>query len=335
MDAHNPSSSLSWLLFCHRLPAKPASGRAKIWRKLNKIGAIKLNCSIYLLPATSEHRERLQWLLAEVNALGGDGICAESERIEPLSNEEITAMFNNQAEARYRQLNDSFDAIAQEIARLTGRKTARPKQIYSRISKLERKLFQVKKTDFFATPYGLEMQRRLQIFKQEVDRLSLQKMNNHNKQLRPEPIQDIEQYRGKTWATRANPFVDRMASAWLIKNFIDPQAKFAFIDNNRELPDGKGWITFDIRGGDFSHFNDLCTFEVLIQAFALSDPGLTGIAELVHSLDLQDQKGHHPESDGVEAVLRGIRQTASDSQEALTKGMEVFAALYSSLRWEN
>jgi uncharacterized protein with PIN domain len=333
MDTHTPlSSSLSWLLFCHSLPAKPASGRAKIWRKLNKIGAIKLKGAVYLLPFSEEHRERLQWLLAEVTALGGEGAFAESDYIEPLSNEEIIALFHNQSEAKYRQLNELFDEIAQEIARITAEKAVKPKQIYNRIGKLERKLFKIKKTDFFAAPYGLELQRRLQILKQEVDRLSLKKNNGNSNGHRPELVRNIEEFRGKTWVTRSNPFVDRMASAWLIKNYIDPQARFAFISNEQEAAEEEGCITYDISGGDFTHISDLCTFEVLIQAFNLSAPGLARVAELVHALDLHDQKGRHPEIEGVEAVLRGIRQTASNSHEALEKGMEIFAALHATLR---
>jgi len=325
------SSSLTWLLFCHTLPAKPASGRAKIWRKLNKIGAIKLKGSVYLLPASEEHKERLQWLLAEVTALGGEGAFAESNSIEPLNNEEIIALFNDQSEEKYRQLEAKFEEIAQEIARITGTETAQPKQIYNQIGRLERTLLKIKKTDFFCAPYGLELQRRLQLLKQEVDRLSLKK----NKSSHHHPNGGnckVEEYQNRIWVTRSNPFVDRMASAWLIKSHIDPEARFEFIYDEKQPFEGDQYVTYDIGGGDFTHIKDLCTFEVLVESFDLADPGLKKIAELVHALDLHDQKGHHPEIEGVETILRGIRQTAADSHEALEKGSEVFAALYAALR---
>jgi hypothetical protein len=333
MNSNCPASpSLSWLLFFHSLPAKPAGVRAKIWRQLNRIGALKLKGGVYLLPASEEHRERLQWLITEVTALGGDGAFTESAVIEPLSNEEIIALFNAQNEERYRQLNEKFDEIGREIARVTGTETKKSKQLHNRINKLERSLYSLKKTDFFAAPYGLELQRRLQILKQEVDRLSLKQSLGNGQDCLTCPVQQKGNFREKTWVTRSNPFVDRMASAWLIKNYIDPRADFAFISEEGEQPDHEGCITYDIHGGDFSHVDNLCTFEVLIQAFGLKDPGLKRMAELVHALDLHDQQGRHPETEGVEAILRGIRQTAADSHDALIKGIEVFAALHAAFR---
>jgi hypothetical protein len=333
MNSNCPvSPPLSWLLFFHSLPAKPASARAKIWRKLNRIGALKLKGAVYLLPASDEHRERLQWLITEVTALGGDGAFTETAVIEPLNNEEIVDLFNAQSEERYRQLNDKFDEIAQEIALVTGTETKKSKLLHNRINKLERSLYNLKKTDFFAAPYGLELQRRLQILKQEVDRLSLKHSLGTGQDCPACPVHRKGDFLKKTWVTRSKPFVDRMASAWLIKNYIDPQANFAFISEEGEQPDHEGCITYDIHGGDFSHVDNLCTFEVLIQAFGLKDPGLKRMAELVHALDLHDQQGRHPETEGVEAILRGIRQTAADSHDALIKGIEVFAALHAAFR---
>ena len=140
----------------------------------------------------------------------------------------------------------------------------------------------------------------------------------------------IEDYQDKTWVTRKKPFVDRFASAWLIKKFIDKNASFAFIDEKGLDSVGEDDISFDIRGGRFTHAGDLCTFEVLMKSFNLKDKTLRKILEIVHELDLKDDKFRTPEAKGIEDILSGIRKTAKDDYECLEKGMAIFEMLYVS-----
>ena len=137
-------------------------------------------------------------------------------------------------------------------------------------------------------------------------------------------IDKIEEYQDKTWATRKRPFVDRFASAWLIKKFIDENASFVFIDENNLDKMDKDVIPFDIRGGRFTHAGDLCTFEVLMKSFSLKDKTLRKIAEIVHELDVKDDKFSNPEAKGIEDILSGIRKTAKDDNESLGKGIAIF-----------
>lgn len=135
----------------------------------------------------------------------------------------------------------------------------------------------------------------------------------------------------KKWATRKRPFIDRMASAWLIRKFIDRNAEFMFMEEREiGLLAGKDAITFDVKDGDFTHHADLCTFEALVKSFGIKDKAVKKIAEIVHKLDVKDEKFKADEARGIEGLLSGIRKTAKTDAEALEKGMEVFEMLYAS-----
>jgi hypothetical protein len=140
----------------------------------------------------------------------------------------------------------------------------------------------------------------------------------------------LDHYRGRIWVTRVHPFVDRMASAWLIRRFIDPAASFQFIqegDLSKVTSDG---VVFDMRGGEFTHQGDLCTFEVLVKTFNIRDKAVKKIAEIVHDLDVRDDKYDNPEDAGVEEILTGIRKTAKSDADGLERGMAAFEMLYQS-----
>ncbi|MCL4474895.1 MAG: chromate resistance protein, partial [Nitrospirae bacterium] len=140
----------------------------------------------------------------------------------------------------------------------------------------------------------------------------------------------VTAYQGKIWVTRKKPFIDRMASAWLIKRFIDKSASFDFIDEKDAVAVGRDAIVFDLSDGEFTHKGDLCTFEVLLRSFSLKDKTLRKLGELVHVLDIKDEKYRIPEARGVEEILTGIRKRAVDDRDALEKGMTVFEMLYAS-----
>jgi hypothetical protein len=140
----------------------------------------------------------------------------------------------------------------------------------------------------------------------------------------------VDAFQGKIWVTRKKPFIDRMASAWLIKRFIDRGATFDFIDEHNVDVADRNSIVFDMRGGEFTHVGDLCTFEVLVKSFGFKDRTLKKIAEIVHDLDTKDEKYKSAEARGLEDILIGIRKTAKDDRDALEKGMQVFEMLYMS-----
>ncbi|HWR72547.1 MAG TPA: chromate resistance protein ChrB domain-containing protein, partial [Nitrospirota bacterium] len=143
-------------------------------------------------------------------------------------------------------------------------------------------------------------------------------------------LKRAKDYQEKTWATRKNPFVDRMASAWLIRRFIDPKAVFTFIDERNIGSLDAAAVPFDMRGAAFTHVGDLCTFEVLVKSFGIRDKTVKKIAEIVHDLDVKDDKYRRPETSGVEDILAGIRKTAKSDADGLERGMAAFEMLYQS-----
>jgi hypothetical protein len=135
-------------------------------------------------------------------------------------------------------------------------------------------------------------------------------------------------HRGRTWVTRPRPGVDRMSSAWLIRRFIDPKARFVFRtarpdDRSKEVP-------FDMFGVEFGHDGDRCTFEVLGRRFALDDPAVRRIGEIVHDVDLKDTRYGHPEAAVVRDLVEGLRRAHADDHDLLEHGMAMFGGLYES-----
>ena len=135
-------------------------------------------------------------------------------------------------------------------------------------------------------------------------------------------------FQGKKWVTRKRPHIDRIATAWLIKRFIDPNAKFAFVHEDTAKING---IPFDMYHGEFSHQGDNCTFETMLKRFNMKNKALKSIAEIVHDIDLNDEKFGRNEAKGIDCVMRGLKENIKNDQELLEKGFDVFEALYATL----
>jgi hypothetical protein len=318
-----------WLLFFYTVPAKPGNLRMKVWRRLLKMGAISLKGSVYLLPATDDHLEALHWLAAEVAGLGGEAAFVKTERIETMGREEIIALFNAQRESDYASLEASLETKEVELGSLEQQLDVKGWEgLQGPFRKLLKEHRAIRAIDFFHAASGTALQKRLELFEERLNRLTKQPRPT---QAEPAGPRRKEEYRDRVWMTRKNPFVDRMASAWLIRRFIDPGARFEFLEEGRMPAETPGAVSFDVPGGDFSHHRDRCTFEVLAEAFGLRGKVLRKMAEVVHELDLKDGKFANPQASGVETILLGIRKTAKDDAAALEEGIAVFARLYAAL----
>lgn len=312
----------------YSVPSHPVSNRMKIWRKLSAAGAIQVKGAVYVLPYSEEHYEFFQWIITEVTAMGGDGAFVHVQTIETLKNDEVKDLFNRQREAEYGDLEKHLESLEQKISSIkkgTGLPSA--KRLAEQVHKLARDFELIKKVDFFSSKAGAALRKRLRILESELKQVSGTEPRAVTTGV---TLRRIEEYRGKTWVTRKRPFVDRMASAWLIRKFIDQKAAFKFIDEQEQEQLREGKIIFDMRGGHFTHQGDLCTFEVLLKAFGLKTKPLKKIAEIVHELDVKDGKYETPEASGLEGVLAGIRKAAKDDAFALEQGMAVFEMLYTS-----
>lgn len=317
-----------WLLIFYTVPSHPVSNRMKIWRKLARSGAVQLKGAVYILPHNDEHYELCEWLVSEVASMGGDGTFVRVPEVETMTESEIVALFNGQRENEYRDIEKKLEELDRKISTVRkGGRGQNVKKLSEQLNRDKKEFEDIRRVDFFASRHGEPLQKRIKTMEDEVKGMSTPPL----KELAavPAPKRNAE-YQGKTWVTRKKPFVDRMASAWLIRRFIDPGATFRFIEEKELAPPDKQISTFDIRGAEFTHQGDLCTFEVLVKSFGIKDRAVKRIAEVVHDLDVKDEKYNNPETSGVEEILTGIRKTAGEDAEALEKGMALFDMLYAS-----
>lgn len=319
------SSKQEWLLVFYSVPSHPVSNRMKIWRKLAKTGAVQLKGAVYVLPAGEEHEEFLQWLIGEVKSVGGDGAFVRTVEIQNMDDANIRKLFIQQSEKEYRGLEKPLNALERKVQSIRkGTRLKNRRGLIDQFTRTVRDFDDMRRRDFFSSGRGDETRKRIHQLESALKGLDKVGAGKTAAVASKKP----GQYKGRVWITRTHPFVDRMASAWLIKRFIDPAASFRFI-HERDLNGIKSdAVVFDMRGGEFTHQGDLCTFEVLIKAFTIRDKSVKKIGDIVHDLDVKDDKYRNPETAGVEDILTGIRKSSKDDADALERGMAVFEMLY-------
>ena len=309
---------VTWLVLMVSLPPHPSSLRVRVWRKLRALGAVPLRKSAYLLPPTPDNFERFQWLSQEVQKDGGEATFLSVDNIENMKRPEVIRLFQQLRDQDYRVLVERY----RKMARGLDRKTL-PRSIARRseeLARLARELERIREIDFFDAP-GYQEAKRLQ---ETIE------MRLHPRQAGAPTEADLpmDSLKGRRWVTRPRPHVDRIASAWLIKRFIDPEAEFVFAPSKEFPPDA---IPFDAAGVEFGHQGEDCTFETLVRRLGQRDRRLTHLAEIVHEVDLRDQKFPRDEARGVDLAIRGLLATFKDDQEVLTHGMTLFDGLYAAL----
>lgn len=317
-----------WLLFFYSIPSKPVASRVKIWRKLTRVGALPFKGAVYILPDNEENLEYFQWLVSEVVSMGGEGAFVKVDKVETENNEEIIHLFNEQREREYRRVEKGLEEIERRLAGIKKRGAIpSEKRLLKQFSTMVREFEEIRKIDFFSSRGGEVVKRRVKIMELEIKRIAGPEIKKQQVVIVPTSIKD---YQGKIWITRRNLFVDRMASAWLIKRFVDKEAVFKFMEEREMVNLNKNMILFDVRGGEFTHVSDMCTFEIILKSFGLKDKALKRIAELVHEIDLKDGKYDSPEAKGIEEILKGIKKMSKDDADALERGLAVFETLYAS-----
>lgn len=324
----NDSRRQGWLLFFYSVPSKPVSNRMKIWRKLLKAGSVQLKGTVYILPMNEEHYEFFQWLVSEVSSMGGEAAFTRVEAIDSIKDAEIKTLFNERQEGEYQTIGKALDDVETRVNSLRkGSKTQDGQALSEQLARVGKNYEEALKTDFFSSKTGSALRARIEALNAVIKGLGGPVAKS-----KPAGVSSrkIEAYQGKIWVTRERPFIDRMASAWLIRRFIDKTAAFDFIDEKDMEAASKNSIVFDMRGGEFTHIGDLCTFEVLVKSFGFKDKILKKMAEIVHDLDTKDDKYKSAEAKGLEDILIGIRKTAKDDKDALDKGMQVFEMFYMS-----
>jgi hypothetical protein len=308
-----------WLLLIHQLPAKPAYQRVKTWRRLQSLGAVAIKNAVHALPAGEQAQEDFEWLLREIRDGGGEALICEARLIDGLSDAEVQAMFNAARGADY-------DALAQEVRNL-GEALDRP-DIRTRLARLKASVVQTVAIDFFGangreTVDGLIAGLEAQLNEEDS-------MGAAREDVAP-AVTRLGSLTNRVWVTRQGVYVDRIASAWLIRRFIDPDARFRFVRAKDHVPQD-GELRFDMFEAEFTHQGDRCTFEVLLARLDLNDTALTAIAEIVHDIDLKDARYGREETDGIAHLITGLCLTNKDDAQRLVRGAAVLDDLYEYFR---
>jgi|SRR5580693_7165516 hypothetical protein len=319
------SESRRWCLLIHQLPPKPLYLRARIRQRLARVGAVALKNSVYVLPCSESSVEDFEWVAEEARAGGGEAFLCTAEFLGRPTEEDIEERFRLQCGADYEEIS----AQARELLRQARRGGARVRaegDLSARTNRLKKRLGEVRALDFFAAPGRAAAEA---LVGQLETRLQAGAV--------PAPISTAAGARrlaelvGLTWVTRQGVHVDRIGSAWLIRRFIDPQARFRFAD--AQSPEAApGEVRFDTLGGEFTHEGDRCTFETLVARIGLRDPAVLQIAEIVHDIDLKDARFGRPEAPGIGQLVNGLALAHGDDLDRFDRGFALFDDLYESFR---
>ncbi|MGQ0799970.1 MAG: chromate resistance protein ChrB domain-containing protein [Pseudomarimonas sp.] len=312
------SAVRAWWMLVHQLPPQPPGVRMRVWRRLATLGALQIKGSVYVLPATEAAREDLEWLLGEIRAADGDGSIWRSEAIAGIDDEDLILRFHAAVASEYEALQREAIALQQGIQRK--RQPMAANVAKKTLGKLRVLFDEIGQRDHFHAPRREVAGALLTSIEQQLaGGVSAMKSASSG-------TFNTAGYRGRTWVTRARVRVDRMASAWLIRRFIDPAAEFAFVEDAGSTAAGPG-IRFDMYGGEFTHEGEQCTFEVLLRRFGLSEPGLDTIAHIVHDIDLKESRYGVAETAGVAASLDAIASAALTDAERLAFAGTLFDGL--------
>jgi hypothetical protein len=297
------------MLLLHQIPPRPPYLRAKILRRINQLGALPIKNSAYLLPAGEEAREDLEWVRREVLESGGEAWVFGATGVAGLTDDAIREAFRELRRPDYEQLY----VAAQKLA-------VNPSE--SGWRKLKRRYDEVRRIDFFDAPGHAEVE--------DVMR-NIVRLLHQTAQKNAAPKPDLRELKGRPWVTRQGIKVDRIGSSWLIRRFLDPAAVIRFVDPV-SYRHAAGEIRFDMFEGEFTHEGERCTFEVLLAWSGIADPALQAVAEVVHDIDLKDERYQRPETAGVSAMIEGLALRHHDDESRLRDGMALFDAIYERFR---
>ncbi|HEX8951996.1 MAG TPA: chromate resistance protein ChrB domain-containing protein [Polyangia bacterium] len=308
-----------WLLLLHQIPRKPDYLRVKVWRRLQRLGAVSIKNAVYALPRSEERNEDLQWVMREIVAGGGEATLVEANLVQGLRDDEVEALFDRARDADYEALVAEIRAAARLLPRRRGKLAdAARKKLAAELERLRRRLEEIVAIDFF---HASSRQTAESLLAELQARLAAAPAVAAAAARKPERLH------GRTWVTRKGIHVDRMASAWLIRRFIDPAAKFKWVPPKGYAP-AAGELRFDMFEAEFTHVGNLCSFEVLMQRTGLADRALGAIAEIVHDIDIKDDRYRRPETAGVATLVAGIALASADDDERLARASAALDQLY-------
>jgi hypothetical protein len=314
---------MRWLTLLTTLPPTPTRHRVGVWRKLQRMGAVRLRGSAWILPETSETTELFQWLVQEIQSFRGEATLLRVDRVETMTDDTIADLFHKARGVEYDAVIRGCREILRQLDRSQGNQRQPTPRLRGKLDDLKRELDRVQSIDYLGAPTG---ERAHALWETTAKRLRAAGARprltggRHRTSLPP---------RGSTWVTRPRPHIDRIASAWLIKRFCDPDAQFVFADAADAARKG---IPFDVLGADFGHHGEDCTVETIVRRFGIKDHRVRTIAEIVHEADLHNGKFTRNEATGLDLAINALVEATPDDHELLERGMAIFEGLYAVLK---
>jgi hypothetical protein len=318
-----------WILLIHSIPPRPNYLRVKVGRRLQKLGAVAVKNSVYAMPRSEGAREDLEWIAHEITSDGGEASLCESRFIGGLTDEAIEQQFRFARQGDYLEATKLARRLVEGLAQAEKRGGKVPANQRARaevaLSRLRRRLEEIIAIDHFGAPGRAELESLLTAAEEK-----LRPPRAADPKTAPD-LPPLRNLRGRTWVTRKGIHVDRIASAWLIRRFIDTAAKLKYVEAKGYAP-LSGELRFDMFDAEFTHEGSLCTFEVLLARMGTDDPALRHIADLVHDLDIRDDRHGREERAGFAALITGICLEHREDQARLEAGGIVLDALYRALQ---
>ena len=302
---------MSFLALFVSLPTKASTGRMRVWRSVKALGCATLRDGVYLLPDSADGAATLDEVAAQAVEAGGSGEVYRLSGCQEAQEVALRALFDRGEE--FVGIAEELKELGRSLASLDGAAAAR------KLQALVRRFEQVARIDFFPG----EAQRQTVSLLDELRDAITRRLSPDEPTARQADVPRLDRadYQGRTWATRARPWVDRLASGWLIRRFIDPKARIVWLASPADCK--ADWLGFDFDGATFSHVGTKVTFETLLASFELeSDPALLRLGALVHCLDAGGLPV--PEAPGIESLLAGLRASESDDDLLLARACEVF-----------
>jgi len=310
MPVTTPSNDAGWIVLIFSLPAKQASERVDVWRKLKRYGALPLRSGGHLLPNTPQTLERFEWLAASIRKFKGQASVMHVHSVDDSPDDELKRQF---VEAR----SQNYEALLSDLKKAPRMANQTP----GTLGRIRKRFAEIAAIDFFDSPLRTRVESQLA-------RVEHSEPSDSRSQRRAQRSRN--EYKNRTWITRPRPGIDRVSSAWLISRFIDRDAKFVFDNDTHKHPKA---IPFDMfQDGGFGHRGNDCTFETLCKEFGVRDARVRAIAEMIHDADLEDGKFGRTEGAGLDRVLIGWAQQDVSDDELLRRGMQLIEGLYGSQR---
>ncbi|MBI4805554.1 MAG: chromate resistance protein [Desulfovibrio sp.] len=318
-------SNDKWLFFSFSLPAKNQSGRMRVWRRLTGLGAVIIKNAFYVLPVRADLHEQLLWLVKEVEGLGGEALFLETAPPANMCGEDIALKLTQARDADWQTMEQELLPLLDQ-ARQPASDRAHLEAAHRRLGKRAGSLRDI---DYFPSGRGARVEGL-------VAELALLLSGEAAPNVTPTlPALSPENFKGAVWVTRERPYIDRLASFWLVRRYLDPDAAIAFVPAEDKPAKKVGTVRFDMADAEFTHVGSLTTFEVLCESFRLTWRIPSRFREVIRAIDLNELETGPAEAPGVKQVLDGFVHSIPGDALLVEQTLALFDALLASYSQTN